>query len=299
MEESNKQIAVQNNEGNEKNLTPQQLNTIKNTVAIGANDDELMMFLTLSAKYDLDPFAKEIWCIKMKDKALIMTSRDGYLKIANRNPHYRGMISDAIYSNDKFMKSKNGVEHSYTANRGQIIGAYACVYRDDRDVPAYFFAPFRDYYKRGGTWDTYPHAMIVKVAESMALKRAFSISGLVTEEEMSIEQQQQQEQRPQQPQQNTTKNTAQDERKTQIRQLWNRYLAVCDNQREHAQNAMTKVTGKEKSEDYTNEDIKALFADIIRREDEKMNAELAGQQHNAIDVDEITTQNNSNEDSTN
>ena len=62
---------------------------------------------------------------------------------------------------------------------------------------------------------------------------------------------------------------------------------------------MTKVTGKEKSEDYTNEDIKALFADIIRREDEKMNAELAGQQHNAIDVDEITTPNDSNEDSTN
>ncbi len=66
------------------------------------------------------------------------------------------------------------------------------------------------------------------------------------------------------------------ERKTQLSQLWQRYLAVCDNQAGHAENAMKKVMGKVNSSDFTNKDIQALFEDIVRREreDEKMNAEV-------------------------
>lgn len=70
------------------------------------------------------------------------------------------------------------------------------------------------------------------------------------------------------------------ERKTQLLQLWQRYLAVCDNQKEHAENAMKKVTGKVNSSDFTSEDIQALFEDIVRREDEKMNAEVNSEQGN-------------------
>ena len=36
-------------------------------------------------------------------------------------------------------------------------------------------------------WRQYPHTMILKVAESMALKRAFSISGLVTDDELGYQ----------------------------------------------------------------------------------------------------------------
>jgi len=44
---------------------------------------------------------------------------------------------------------------------------------------------FQEYYKPAGNiWKTYPSAMILKVAESIALKKAFSINGLVTQEEM-------------------------------------------------------------------------------------------------------------------
>ncbi len=38
--------------------------------------------------------------------------------------------------------------------------------------------------------DQYPSAMILKVAESMALKRAFSVSALVSREEMEVTQMQ-------------------------------------------------------------------------------------------------------------
>ena len=280
--------------------TSEQINAIRNTVAQGADDSELQMFLALATKYDLDPFAKEIWFVQMKGRNSIITGRDGYLKIANRNPNFDGMESDIVCAGDKFYKEGSIIRHAYnSSNRGPIIGAYAVVYRKDRSHPAYFFAPFKEYNKNSSVWTQYPSAMIIKVAESMALKRAFSISGLVTEEEIGNGDN---DVKPVQ-QQNTKQNIEQEERKTQIHQLWNRYLAVCDNQLNHAQNAMTKVTGKEHSADYNDEDIKALFADVIRREDEKMNAEIAEQhklsQQNAIDVDEISTQQNNNEDSTN
>ena len=171
---------------------PDAVRLVASTVAKDATRDELSMFLHLAREYGLDPFAKEIWFIKRGGTPTIMTSRDGYLKVANQHPQMRGLESDVVYEGDTFRKVGQGVEHSYSTNkRTVIVGAYALVYRRDRDLPVYFFAPFKDYFAGGSpTWRQYPHAMIVKVAESMALKRAFSLSGLVTQEEMDAGQQQ-------------------------------------------------------------------------------------------------------------
>ena len=246
--------------------TAEQIDTIKNTVAVGANDSELKMFLSLAAKYDLDPFAREIWFANMGNRSTIITGRDGYLKIANRNPHFDGMTSDVVCANDKFIKEGNNIRHMYSAmNRGQIIGAYAVVYRKDRNTPAYFFAPFKEYYKgNSNVWRQYPSAMIQKVAESMALKRAFSISGLVTEDEIGNSDNQQ-----------TTQTSPEELRHKELmekkRYLWSRYLTVCDNQKEHAINAMKKITGDKPSSQFTDDDIEALLKDVERREEEFIN----------------------------
>ena len=163
----------------------EQVALVKRTVAKDATNDELKMFLHLSGKYNLDPFAKEIWFLKMGGQPTITTSRDGYLKIANEHPAFSGLVSDVVYAKDSFAKTPDGVSHTYgVGDRGPIIGAYALVYRSDRRFPVYVFAPMKDYQKPSGTWKTYPHAMILKVAEAMALKRAFSLSGLVTVEEL-------------------------------------------------------------------------------------------------------------------
>ena len=238
-----------------------EINTIKNTVAKGATDDELKMFLSLASAYGLDPFAHEIWFVKMGDKNTIITARDGYLKIAQNSPHFLGLESDVVYAGDKFLKDKDGIHHSYTlSNRGAIVGAYAMVYRDDRKVPSYFFAPFSNYTKRGGVWQQYPHAMIVKVAEAMALKRAFAINGLVTQEEVGFE-------GDKKILSEREEQLRQENRKNAILRIWNLYIAVCGN-KPHAQNAMKKVTGKEHTADYTDEDITALFEDVTRRKKE-------------------------------
>jgi phage recombination protein Bet len=169
-------------------FTDEEIETIKRTVASDANNDELKMFLHVAKSYGLDPFNKEIFFWKVKGKPIIMTSRDGYLKISDRHPQYDGLVSDVVRKNDRFKRKSDGIEHEYGTNRGDIIGAYALVYRKDRSYPVYVFAPFNEYRADTKVWYQYPTAMILKVAESMALKRSFSVSGLVSREEMDVQQ---------------------------------------------------------------------------------------------------------------
>jgi phage recombination protein Bet len=180
-------------------FTDEQMRLMKDTVAKGVSDNEFMLFMHLAKTYGLDPFAKEIWCIKYVPQgrnpldfpATIFTSRDGYLKIASRDVQMDGIISDAVCANDALEKLLDGtVRHTYGNPRGEIVGAYALVFRKDRSRPAYFYAPFKEYNStKNPTWGKYPSAMIIKVAEAMALKRAFSISGLVTQEEIGLDMQ--------------------------------------------------------------------------------------------------------------
>lgn len=161
------------------------IDTIRRTVAKDANDAELTMFLELAKVYQLDPFLKEIWCVKMGGGMTVMTSRDGYMKAAMRDPNYDGIASAAVAEGDRFvmdpMNSK--VEHEFGAKRGPIIGAYAVVFHKKRR-PVISYAPMAEYKGNSPVWQKYPSAMIIKVAEVFALKRQFGINGLVTREEM-------------------------------------------------------------------------------------------------------------------
>ena len=259
-----------------------QVNTIKNTVAVGANDSELKMFLNIAAKYELDPFLREICFANMGNRNTIMTGRDGYLKIANRDSNFDGMKSDVVHAGDKFIKDGDDVKHAYNmVNRGPIVGAYAIVYRKDRMHPTYCFAPFNEYNKGGrGVWGQYPSAMIVKVAETMALKRAFSISGLVTEEEIGD---------GDVVKESTEQKETELRRKEAIRNLWNGYVKICGND---ARLVMGEITGKNSSSEYTDEDISKLAI----RLDEIITQQSSENSGNAaIDVEEVSTEEASNE----
>lgn len=167
--------------------------TIKNTVAKDATDDELKMFIMLSNKYKLDPFAKEIWFMKIKGRPIIMTSRDGYLKIAQNNSDYLGMISFPVHANDdiEIDADNYSVKHKLNVkDPGAIIGAWAKAEKEGQK-PVVCFVKFSEYAKPatdsyGGVsiWGQYPSAMIQKVAEAFVLKRLYGISGLVTREEL-------------------------------------------------------------------------------------------------------------------
>lgn len=197
--------------------SPEKLQVIKNTVAKGATDDELEMFLTLASRYNLDPFMKEIWFIKRAKKApvwrnnkkewdykrlpdgsidysdaetVIMSSRDGYLKAARDTPGYIGLRSAAIKEGDDFSYNPvtQEIKHIIGTKRGKVTGAWAIARREEReDIVEY--VDFQEYKEAtgGGNYDKYPSAMIKKVAEVLALKRQFGLNGLVTQEEMSAD----------------------------------------------------------------------------------------------------------------
>lgn len=163
--------------------------TIKSTVAKGATDEELYMFLSIAKQYDLNPFMKEIWFTKMKDEVAIMTSRDGYRKLAMREPDFKKCLSVAVYEADEFemevvMGEITNVTHKFKQNdRGQLKGAYA-VLKTTSGENYFSYVDFREYDKRNNIWKNYPSAMIRKVAENDVFKRYVNINGLNDYESM-------------------------------------------------------------------------------------------------------------------
>lgn len=166
-------------------FTAEQVALVKRTVAKGATDDELSLFLSLARKYGLDPFAKEIWFLKYDGNPTVLTSRDGYLKIALTDPEFDGLKSFVVRENDEFSvdAQHDQVIHKFGSKRGEILGAWAAAYHKSRR-PQICFADFREYNTGRGVWKNYPSAMIQKCAEAFVLKRQFGLSGLVTVEEM-------------------------------------------------------------------------------------------------------------------
>lgn len=162
---------------------PDIVKTLKSTVAKGATDHEFQMFIEICKATGLNPFLREIWCaVPMKDgqrsqygQVLIMAGRDGYLRVANDHPMFDGIET-------RVERDPNGIP----------IKAVCTVWRKDRNHPTISEAYFNEYYKPGyngkpSVWDTYKSAMIAKVSEVLALKRSFSINGVVTEEEIGAQ----------------------------------------------------------------------------------------------------------------
>src|SRR5205085_533028 len=92
-------------------IKPEEAQLIREMSAVGATDNEFRTFLYLCEEYDLDPLKKEIYFIKYAGKSTILTSRDGYLKIANLNKHFDGLESDVVYQGDKLTKKEDGSLH--------------------------------------------------------------------------------------------------------------------------------------------------------------------------------------------
>lgn len=167
------------------------LELVRKSVAPGATDDEFKTFMYLCKAYNLDPLKKEIYFIKYGNRTSILTSRDGYLKIANLNENFDGLESDVVYQGDVLSKRDDGSLHitygqeHLSFDKSKLSGAFCSVFRKDREKATTVFVSIKEYYKKDAPiWQQYTNAMILKVAEAMALKRAFAISGLVTKEEI-------------------------------------------------------------------------------------------------------------------
>jgi phage recombination protein Bet len=172
---------------NQITFTDDQVSLIKRQIAPKATNDELKLFLYQASRTGLDPMNRQIYCIHRKskdfngnwvDKMTIQTSIDGFRVIAERSGDYAGQNEpEFIYTGDKLTACKITVfrfrgEQRYPAAVG--VAYWDEYVQTDRDG------------KPMGLWGKMKHTMLSKVAEALALRKAYpqDLSGLYTTEEM-------------------------------------------------------------------------------------------------------------------
>lgn len=169
------------------------LNEIRKLFAPKLTEMEFQFFVGLGKAANLNPFTREIWCVKYQDSApaQVFIGRDGYRKAAQAHSEYDYHQCDAVYENDSFEVHNGEVKHSYKlVNRGALVGAYCIAKRHKSSRPIYVFAELKEYSTGKSLWNPQtgkPATMIKKVAESQCLRACFQdlLGGTYGEEEMA------------------------------------------------------------------------------------------------------------------
>ena len=152
---------------------PDQVELIRKQIAPNANENELKLFLYQCQRTGLDPLTRQIYCIHRAGKMTIQTSIDGFRVIAERSGTYAGQ-DEPVFTYDDNKK---------------LVSAKVTVYRfapNGTRYPASVGVAFWSEYAGQNLWLKMPHTMLAKVAEALALRKAYpqDLSGLYTGDEM-------------------------------------------------------------------------------------------------------------------
>jgi phage recombination protein Bet len=189
---SNTSLSTLNNASMTMWEDDKRLNEIRKLFAPKLTEMEFQFFVGLGKATNLNPFTREIWCVKYQDSApaQVFIGRDGYRKAAQAHDEYDYHQCDAVYENDLFEVHHGEVRHSYKlVNRGELVGAYCVAKRHKSSRPIYVFAELKEYSTGKSLWNSQngkPATMIKKVAESQCLRACFQdlLGGTYGVEEM-------------------------------------------------------------------------------------------------------------------
>lgn len=172
---SDKQISTTNSA-----ITLESLQTVKNIIAKGATDQELVLFAQYCNRTGLDPFSNQIHFIKRGDKPTFQTSIDGYRSVASRTGEYEGQTPVMWCGED-------GIWVDVWLKTTKPVAAKAGVFRKGFKEPVIAVAKYSSYaVTTNQLWNKMPEVMLAKVAEALALRKAFPnvLAGLYSDEEM-------------------------------------------------------------------------------------------------------------------
>ena len=156
---------------------------IRRNFCAGAPDEFVQPFLALCEKRNLSPEAKHIYLVPRYQKEngqsrkvwVAQTSIDGYRLIAARTGQYAGS-DDAV-----FVETGNKPTKA-TVTVYRAVAGTRCPF-----TASAFWSEYVPQQGQDFMWNKMPHTMLAKVAESLALRKAFpeTLSGLYTTEEMA------------------------------------------------------------------------------------------------------------------
>ena len=157
----------------------EEIDIIKKTIATDATDAELKLFVKYAQRTGLDPFARQIYFMKINGKVSIMTSVDGFRLIAERTGKYTGQLGP-------FWCGQDGDWKEVWLAKEPPSAAKVGVLRSDFKQPLWAVAKYDAYFQDKPMWKKMPDNMLAKCAESLALRKAFpnELSGVYTKEEM-------------------------------------------------------------------------------------------------------------------
>lgn len=185
----NKTIAPQDAFGK---LTRPQIELIKKTIAKGASDDELRLFIQVCKGANLNPFLKQVFLVPRwdskegKETRAIQVSIDGLRSIAESSGAYAGN-DDPIFDGEKEIEYGQKERKKSTVPTKATVTVYKIV--EGQRYPFTATSRWDEYYpgeKMGFQWHTRPFLMLGKCAEALALRKAFPklLSGMYSQEEL-------------------------------------------------------------------------------------------------------------------
>ena len=164
---------------------------MRRTLAPNASEDDFGIFAQQVERTGLDPFARQIYAVgrwdskKRKEVLAVQVSIDGFRLVAERTGKYAGQQGP-------FWCGDDGKWTDVWLKDEPPAAARVAALRNDFAEPCWGVARFSSYAqktKEGNLtrfWKAMPDLMIAKVAEALALRRAFpqELSGLYTSDEM-------------------------------------------------------------------------------------------------------------------